>query len=76
MNIHLLLPSRHITYRFLKNIIFSITQFSIYQNKVYEKKAIFWLGFHFISVRPNPLDNDKPVMTALGFLGRLPGGKF
>ena len=36
----------------------------------------FRIGFHFISVRPNPLDPDKPVMTALGFLGRLPGGKF
>merc|ERR1739844_104934 len=24
-------------------------------------------------VRPNPLDPDKPIMTALGFLGKLPG---
>ena len=40
-----------------------------------ERKKIFRLGFHFVSV-PKPFDADKPVMTALGFLGRLPGGKF
>ena len=24
----------------------------------------------------NAYDPDKPIMTALGFLGKLPGGKF
>ena len=28
----------------------------------------------YFSVKPDD-DPDKPVMTALGFLGKLPGGK-
>lgn len=32
-------------------------------------------SYHSISVPPAAHDPDKPIFTALGFLGKLPGGK-
>ena len=54
------------------DILSSITYFFIFSEiRSYFSEAHFYV---FISVPPPP-DPDKPVISALGFLGKLPGGK-
>ena len=46
------------------------------KKSAYNEKSTRNFFFHdSVSVPPAAHDPDKPIFTALGFLGKLPGGK-